>query len=302
MIAIIRVFKIGFIDFWRNRWLSLAATVVMTLTVLTMALFALLSLSVNQTTKVLQEKIDIAVFIKDEATEDQVAALQTEIGLRPDVKEVRYTSKEDALAQFREASKPRPVIIRLLDLGHGGSIPRSIVIKANDPSSLQSIADSITQSSSNTIVSKISYEESKASIDRYISVTQFVERSGWILSGLFILIAILVIYNTIRLTIYMRKTEIEIMQLVGATGWYIKFPLILEGVLYGIIATVVSTMLLFIGVNGSAPFITRYVDSSNFNFNQFFVANLSKIIGVELLVAVMIGGICSYLAIRKHLK
>lgn len=302
MISIIRAFKIGFVDFWRNRWLSLAATIMMTLTILTMALFALINFSVTQTTKILQEKIDIAVFIKDEATDAQIQALKNEIGLRPDVKEVTFTTKEDALAQFREASKPRPVIIRLLDMGHGGSIPSSIVVKAKDPSSLQTIADSINQSQYNKLVSKLSYDESKASIDRYISTTRFVERVGWFLSALFILIAILVIYNTIRLTIYMRKTEIDIMQLVGATGWYIKFPLILEGVLYGLIATAVSTALLFIGVKSASPFINRYVDSSSFNFSQFFVDNLGKVVGIELLVGVMIGALCSYLAIRKHLK
>ena len=178
--AIIRGLKIGLVDFWRNRWLSLAATFMMTLTIVTMAMFTLLSLSVNQTTKILQEKIDIAVFIKDEATDIQIQGLQNEIGAMPDVKEVRFTSKEEALAQFREASKPRPVIIRLLDLGHGGSIPRSIVIKANDPSSLESIASAINQSQYNVIVTKVSYEESKSSIDRYISMTHFVERVGYL--------------------------------------------------------------------------------------------------------------------------
>ncbi len=302
MTSFTRVFKIGLIDFWRNRWLSLAATMMMTMTIFTIALFGLLDLSINQTAKTLQEKIDIAVFFKDTATDAQITELQNLLKARPDVKEVQYISRDEALQRFRERSKYRAAVLKLLDQGYGSQLPRSLSVKATTPESLQTIATYIKQPPYDTVIERISYEENKTLIDKYIASTYFIKQTGLFLSVLFVVIAILVIYNTIRLTIFMRREEIEIMQLVGATGWYIKFPFILEGVMYGTFAVIITTVLLIIGARAAAPFVTRYIDSPSFDFQQFFISHLAVLTLIELFVGVIIGGLCSYLAVRRHLR
>lgn len=294
--------KIGLLDFWRNRISSLAATLMMTMTVFTIALFMLLNFSINQTAQALQQKIDVAVFFKDTATDQQITSLENLLKNRSDVSQVDYVSRELALQQFKEQSKYRSAVLTLLNQGYGTNLPRSLSIKANDPSSLDAIATFVQQPPYDTLIEHLSYQENKDLINKYINSTAFIKKTGLILSGLFILIAILVIYNTILLTIFMRKEEIGIMQLVGATGWYIRFPFILEGILYGIIATIITTVVLIVGVRTAGPYITRYVDSSSFDFERFFVSFLPLITAVELGIGVVIGALCSFFAVRKHLK
>lgn len=303
MTSFLRVFKIGLVDFWRNRWLSLAATIMMAMTIFSIAVFVLLNLSVNETAHVLQDKIDVAVFFKDSAQDAQIQELRTMLLNRSDVKDVQYVSREDAVSKFRATSeKYRPMIARLLQQGYGTKLPRSLSVKANNPESLEGIAAFISQPPYDVIIESLSYEQSKIQIDKFIRSTAFIKKMGIILSAIFIGIAILVIYNTIRLTIYMRKEEIEIMQLVGATGWYIKFPFILEGIMYGTLATIITSITLIISAQSASPFITAFIASPPFDFQFFFVSNLGLITGIELFIGVVIGALCSYLAVRRHLR
>lgn len=302
MTTFLRVIRIGLVDFWRNRWLSLAATMMMTMAVFTVALFIILNMSINETAKTLQEKIDVAVFFKDDATDEQIDELKVLLEQRPDVKAVTFISREEAQKRLRERSKYQATVLKLLDQGYGSRLPRSLSVKANSPSSLDSIASFIEQPPYDTGIENISYKQNKSLIDKFINLTSFVKKTALYLSILFSLIAILVVYNTIRLTILTRHEEIEIMQLVGATGWYIKFPFILEGILYGIIATLATTIVLIASVKAASPFLTQFIGSPNFDFQQFFYNNLLFITAVELACGLLLGAICSYLAVRKFLR
>lgn len=302
MTFILRVLKIGIIDFWRNRWLSLASTIIMVITVFMVSLFVLLDFSVNRTAQILNDKIDISVFFTAAATDVQINDLTALLNNRSDVKDVQYVSSADALVRFRERSKYRAKLLELLDKGYGKNLPRSISIKAENTENLVDIAGFVKQPPYDSIIETVSYEENKDVINKVINSVQLIERSALYLSLLFLAIAILVVYNTINLTIYMRREEIDIMQLVGATGWYIKFPFVLEGVMYGLIAAIVTTVLMWGGATATGPAITRYIDSSGFDFGEFFLQKLPIIILVEFVVGVVVGGLCSYLAVRKQVK
>lgn len=102
-----RVLKLGLVNFWRNRWLSLAATLVMTLTLLIISTFAIMTLVIGKTTDSIREKMDISVYFNDSASIDQIIDLQNKIAARSDVKEVKYVSKEEALAIFKGAARPK---------------------------------------------------------------------------------------------------------------------------------------------------------------------------------------------------
>lgn len=301
MTTFIRVLKIGFVDFWRNRWLSLAATMMMAMTIFTVALFILLNLSINQTAKTLQDKIDVAVFFKDSATDDQIKELQGLLQDRSDVKSVAYISREDAQVRLRDRSKYQATVLKLLDQGYGTKLPRSLSVISNNPQSLETIATFIQQPPYDITIENISYKQNKSLIDKFINLTSFIKKTALYLSILFSLIAVLVIYNTIRLTILMRREEIEIMQLVGATGWFVRFPFILEGILYGIIATIVTTAVLIVSASAASPFITQFIGSPGFDFKQFFLNNLFYLVVVELGFGLGLGAACSYIAVRRFL-
>ncbi len=301
MVNVYRVLRTGFVDFWRNRWLALATIAVMTVTIFTIALSILLNFAINQTAKTLESQLDVKVFFNDAATMDQINTLENALKARNDVQSVSFTSKQQALQQFREESKYRQTVLQLLNQGYGNDLPSSISIKATDPSYLSDIASFVSQPTYSPLIKQVSYQENKQLIDKFISSANFIKELGWILSVLFIIISILVIYNTIMLMIFSRREEIEIMQLVGASSWYIRAPFILEGVVYGLAASIITTVILLLVAHSVAPYIDNYINSPSFHFTKFFMDHLLFITATEIFVGVVIGAACSYLAIRKHL-
>lgn len=296
-----RIFKLGLTNFWRNRWLSLAATLVMTLTLLIIGIFIILTSVVNKTTESIREKIDISVYFNDSASTDQIIELRNEVTTRSDVKEVRYVSKDDALAEFLAQQQGKDVA-KLIS-PEENPLPRSLEIKANQAEDLDQIANFVSQEQFAPMIHNVSYQDNKTVINRLIGFTTFIKRMGWIFSIIFIIISILVILNTIRLTIFTRKDEIEIMRLVGANDVFIKVPFILEGFLYGLIATIIASIIIRLGVVFITPMMSQYLglDISK-KMLGFFSGSFLGIIGLELLIGIIIGIGCSLFSIRKYVK
>lgn len=296
-----RIVRLGLTNFWRNRWLSLVATLVMTLTLLTIGIFIILSLVINKTTDAVKSKMDISVYFNDSASTEQIINLQTQVASRADVKEVKYISKEEALEIFKNQQEGKKVA-DLIDPA-ANPLPRSLQIKAVEAENLDQIAQFVGQKNFVPIIHNISYQENKKVIDRLINMATFIKKIGWIFSGLFILISILMILNTIRLTIFTRKDEIEIMRLVGANDSFIKVPFVIEGILYGLIATIISAVLIKVGMIFVSPMMDRYlgIDLSH-RMAGIFSSSFLAIIGIELFIGIAIGVICSLISIRRHLR
>ena len=150
------------------------------------------------------------------------------------------------------------------------------------------------------LIKEISYQQNRDLIGRLLKITTFVSTLGWVLSLLFMLISILIIYNTIRLTIYARSEEIEIMKLVGANDWYVQGPFLLEGMAYGIGASIISTGILYLAFRLVMPAVGNYLGASGtalFNGVSFWL-----IVIVQLIIGLVLGIGCSVFAVRKHLK
>lgn len=300
-ITIKRITKLGLLNFWRNRWLSLASTLVMTLTLLIISLFVIMTIVINKTTDRIKAKIDITVYFLDSATADEISDLQETLALRSDIKEVKYISKEEALTIWQENQKNQH--IRELITSTENPLPRSLEIKATDPEKLDGIADYLSSGDYNNIIHKISYEENKAIIDKLLAITSFIKKMGWIFSTIFIIMSILVILNTIRLAIFARKDEVEIMRLVGASDRFIKVPFIVEGILYGFFACILAVILMWIGILLVSPLINKYLGADvTENMKLFFSSHFALIFLLQFCVGILIGIGCSLFSIRKYLK
>lgn len=296
-----RIVKLGLTNFWRNRWLSLAATLVMTITLLIISIFTILTLVVNKTTDSIRAKMDISVYFKDSASVEQIVDLQKKLIARADVKEVKYISKEEALEIFKTQQAGKKVVEYINP--DENPLPRSLEVKATAAESLEEINQFLSQDEYKPIIHNISYQENKRIIDRLIAITNFISEIGWLLSITFVFISILVILNTIRLTIFTRKNEIEIMRLVGASDIFIRVPFVVEGLLYGFLATVLSTLLLGAGLAVINPRIEQYLGGSvSARMTAFFSGHLGVIIGLQLAVGIIVGILCSLISIRKHLR
>ncbi|MEI6039782.1 MAG: permease-like cell division protein FtsX [Candidatus Berkelbacteria bacterium] len=296
-----RIFKLGLTNFWRNSWLSFAATLIMTLTLLVVGFFVISSVAINKITDKVRAKMDVSVYFNDSASTSQITDLQKQLAARTDVKTVTYISKEDALMAFEKQTQNKQ-IASVID-PNDNPLPRSLEIKAIQAESIPVIAESLKQESLKPIIHNISYQDNKDLIDRLVAITAFTREFGWMLCGIFILISILVVINTTRLAMFTRKDEIEIMRLVGASDAFIKYPFVLEGLIYGLLATIMSMSIVWIGLFMILPRTTHYLGQANSQLLLvFFSGNFWAMLGLDLLVGMAIGVFCSLISIKKYLK
>jgi len=295
-----RITKTASISLWRNRWLSLAATLIMVLTLFTVSFFVCLLIMVNSTTTMLRSKVDISVYFNDSVSNDQIFKIENTLLARSDVKSVDYISKEKALEVWKKQNSDNTQLRDIISSDYN-PLPRSLDIKTEQPEDLDAVNDFLSDKDYKPLIKEISYRKNKDLVDRLIKITNFIKYVGWTLSILFVAISVLIIYNTIRLTIYARSDEIDIMKLVGAGDWYVQGPFIVEGIGYGVVAAIISSLILYLTAKFSLPAAGNYLGVANVSA---VVANISywAIILSQLVVGIALGTGCSVWAVRKHLK
>jgi cell division transport system permease protein len=302
--TISRILKWSFLNFWRNRMQSIAATLVMTLTLLTVSIFVILNLLIGTTIAAVQQKIDLIIYFNEIPTESQINLLQNQIQQMPEVSSIHYVNKAEALQRWQ--ARNISADLKNIATSSDNPLPRSFEIKAKNVDDLSAIAAYFNATDIKPMVEKTSLNDNQATITKLINATKFIKKMGLIFSGFFILISILVIFNTIRLAIFSRRDEVEIMKLVGATDSAIRWPFILEGMFYGLLGTIVSTLLLVLGFKFLSPIVSRYLGDVmtewGGNLMSYFDAHLWELILLQLVVGLLIGSLCSVIAIRKHLR
>jgi cell division transport system permease protein len=288
-------------SFWRNSWLSLTGTLVMTITLAIISFFFILSVTVNQTATMLKDKINIVVYFKDEVTNDQLTEVQKLLQSRPDVQSVVYVSKEEARTRFTEMKHLGDDLSAIFTPDEN-PLPRSLEIKPKQAEDTEQLFNYLKDPSFTPLFKKISYEENKVVIDRLLKITSFFKTAGLTMSVIFILISFLIIFNTIKLTIFSRRDEIEIMRLVGATDVFVKFPFVVEGMIYGVLATVAASLLVYFSYIFVVPALTSYLGDIDVGLAGFIGGNLPLIILGQLVVGVTLGAFCSWLATRRYVE
>lgn len=295
-----RVIKLGLINFYRNGWVSIATSLVMSLTLIIISAFVIFNIVINVTAKNLENKINISVYFYDSTSDDQINIVKKQLTNYPNVIEVTYISKEKAFEIWQ--SRQMDDRIKSLVTADNNPLPRSLEIRTSSPEQLGEIAQFLQKDQYKELVRKIDYQENKDIISKLNNVIKFSKKLGIILSSLFIIISILVILNTIKLTIITRKDEIEIMRLVGANNIFIRIPFFVESILYGIFASIISIIVIAIGFKLLTPFMNSYLGDINLDFGSFLSQNLFIIIMLQLLISITISIICSFISIQRYLR
>ncbi len=268
---------------------------------LIVSILASLNVVIGTTIRSINERIDVAVFFKETAPEADILALKGDVEQWQDVREVVYVSSKDALNKFLEENRNRK-IIRSVVPEEENFLPASLEIKVTDPYKIEGIVEQVRGTEYAKQISETSLEDNQKIIEKLRNASSFIQRSSVMLAIVLLAIALLIIFNTIRITIFARRQEIEIMKLVGATDWYIRWPFIIEGMMYGVIATIFTTLLLAAAYWAILlPMMSSYLISTSGNpvFSAGFVVFL---VGLQLLVGLVVGGMSSYLATKKHLS
>jgi len=310
-----RITKAGFVNFWRNGFLSFAAIVVITLSLSAFGGLIFASAFGRSLLADVKDKVDINVYFTLTAPVSDILSLQKEIQALPEVASVEYVSTDQALVTFKAKWQNNALIMQGLQEVGTNPFPAALNIKAKDPGQYANIANFLT--SKNTpdqngtpIVDKVNYQENKLIIDRLTAIIPTVETSGTIIAIIFILVAIIVVWNTIRLIIYTAKDEIAVMKLVGASNIFVRGPFVVSGIMYGIVSGIITLLLLnslaFWGdslVLRLAGVDVAYNFSSIVNvFSAYNIQNFTQIFILIMGSGIILGGVSSYVAARKYLK
>jgi cell division transport system permease protein len=303
MITLWRVFKSGFRNTFRNAWLSTAATAIMAVTLLIMTFFAFSIFFVRSQLNEVQQKIDLTVFISDDAKDDQIKALQNKVLQTGGVESVEFVSKADALKRLENSSEEGKKLAKSAT-EIGNPLPASLEVKLEKLDDIGGINKQIRELPEAVIITETSYDSRddnrKGVIENVIKISNGVTRVGAILSIVFLVIALLIIFNTIRMAIFTRREEIEIMKLVGATKWFIRGPFIVEGSMYGVFGATIATIALIPIGRVAGQFLV-----DKFNAGQamtYFGTNFWLVVLCIYALGIFIGAVSSWLAISRHLK
>jgi len=280
--------------------LSLGTTGVMVLVLLLFsALMALNFLSVRIVTS-LQEKVDVTAYFKIEATDEEIGEIKEAVQGLGDVKGVEYVSREEALEEFKSKHSGDVLIQESLAELDTNPLQASLNIEAIDPSKYASIVSYLEANKFRSLIDKINFYENEQVIIRVQRISGGIQNWGFVLTMAMALVAVLVTFNTIRLTIFNQKQEIEIMRLVGGSNWHIKAPYLVEGGLYGVFAGLITIVIFYPLVYLASPKVEMLMP--NASLLGYFVANAFQYVLLVFSVGMLLGIVSSAVAIRRFLK
>ncbi len=299
-----RVIRAGFVGFWRNAFVSLSAIFVITVTLTVVGGSMLISQLLKVSLIQIQEKVDINVYTVTTADERDVLGLKESLEQLPDVREVVYTSREDALEQFRIRHQNDQLTIQALEELGENPLGASLSIRAKETSQYESIAlflkaQQDVESTDAPLIDKINYNNNKEAINKLTSIIDTVKRSSFVAMLVLIGSSILIAFNTIRLAIYTSREEISVMRLVGASNMFIRGPFVLQGVLYGLISGVITLLILYPAVLWLGPSTEVFFE---FNIFNYFVENFGHLFTILVGSGIVLGVVSSTLAIARYLR
>lgn len=301
-----RIFRSGFVSFWRNGYVSLASVLVMTVTLIVISSMLLFGAMLQATVTTIKNKVDISVYFKTDAAEADIAILQKRLIDLPEVAEVESTTRQEAYDKFRLRHAEDSSTLQALDEIGGNPFGASFNIKAKDPSQYESIVtfmqaqqDSVRGESA-SIIDRINFTNNKQAIDALSRIIDTSNKLGFSLIIFFAFVAILITFNTVRLAIYVFREEISVMRLVGASEMYIRGPFVTVGLMYGIVSGILTLFILLPAAYYVGP-ITMSL-GTGFDLWAYVTTNFLNISGIVLGSGLILGAVSSYLAVRKYLK
>lgn len=297
-----RVFHLALTDFYRNKGISLAAIVVLTITIILVTGLFFIHGASNFLILTVKDKIDITAYFKADTLEQDILNARDEI-LKdvPSIKSVEYVSREEALENFTKKHANEPIFSRaLLEIGGNPFLPSLNIATNEDPGQYEHISKVLQGEKFSTLIEKVDFSQKKDTIEKVFSITSNINKVGWALGGILIFVVILVVFNTIKLVIQSSKEEINTMRIVGASNWFIRAPFIIEGGIFGFIAFLFCLCATFMLVYFLSP--GAKVLMPGFNLLDYFLSNFWLIILIQFAFGVGLGVLSSFIVVRRYLK
>ena len=300
-----RVARYGFVGFIRNGFVSLAAVLIMTITLFVVAGLMISGAALNSVLQQLTNKVDVTVYFITNATEGQIMEMKKAVESLPQVASATYVSREEALAQFQARHQNDQLTMQALQELGGNPLGASLEIRAKETSQYEAIAKYLeaqqaARSDAGVAIEKVNFYQNKTAIDRLTNIIETTKRLGIAISIILGLASLLIAFNTIRLAIYTARDEIGVMNLVGASRWFVRGPFVIAGILYGAISGFIVLLILYPLTLWLGPGTERFLGS--FNVFTYFIGSFPTLFFVIMGSGIALGALSSYLAVRRYLR
>ncbi len=302
MTTLKRIISSGVKAFYRNGLLSTSAILVITIALL-VSLASFLSIeTLKASTTQLEKKIDINIYFKQEALEENILSYKEDLEKIDEVLFAEYISKEQALENFKKRHADNENLLKALEITGENPLTAVLNIKAKELSKYSYISDFIESKETQEkypIIENANYNQNRNAIEKLNVLIYYVEIIGIFISLILLGLSLVVTYNTIRLTIYIYKEDISIMKLVGASNFFTRGPFLVEGIIYGFVASFFALAISWVGIFYAAPHLSEIFI---LDINVYFSREVFEIYAGLLIAGILIGVISSYLAVRKYLE
>ncbi|OGH24374.1 MAG: hypothetical protein A3B47_01245 [Candidatus Levybacteria bacterium RIFCSPLOWO2_01_FULL_39_24] len=285
-------FKTTWRNIRRSPYQAFAAVFVMTLTFLFISLFTFLLFGSTKAISYFESRPQVTAFFKNEVKQEDIDNLKNELMATNKVANAKFVSKQDALKIYREQNKDDPL---LLELVTADILPASLEISTIKIEDLSVINDKLKDS---PLVSEVVFQKDVVSV--LTSWTNALRTIGLGLIIVLSLVSIFIMVIIIGIKISQKKEDIEIMRLIGADRWYIRWPFIFEGISYGVVGAFLGWLISTGALWYATPFLSSFLKGMPiFPIPLTFFFGL---LGAELLVAIVLGTVSSFLAVLRYLK
>lgn len=292
--------------------MSLASVLMLTVTLFVLGSLVLNNALLQSSLTELKDKVDINVYFVTGAPEADILALQKNLEAFPEVLRVTYITREEALEDFKRRHENDSRTLQALDELGDNPLGAVLNIKTKEPSQYESVAAYLSEKpvlskEGSPIIDKVNYNQNKIAINRLIDIIKSSERSNLAKTLGLVFVSIVVTFNTIRLAIFTSREEISVMQLVGASRPYVRGPFVVAGIMCGVVAGIIALIVFYPLTYWFGPLFYPFPlflgdNIGNLALFDYYISNLGEIFLIIMTSGVVIGGLSSYLAVRRYLN
>ena len=283
------------VGLWRHRFMTGATVLTTALMLLMLNVFVVLVTHLNVALEALEHRVNVIAYIREDAPPGKVRELQSSLQNRSDVLEVIYVTKDEALARLREHFADRAELLAMVS---DNPLPASLEIRTRNPESLENIVSLLeTKVGPEAVLEEVALQEDI--VERLLSLTAATRVAGVAMTAGLAVVSLFIVINTIRIAVYSRRQEIEVMKLVGATDWFVRWPFVFEGMLYGLLA---SLLTLLIVVPAYDPVVENFWALLSFLPVERDPQFVTKLALMTMVVGITLGAAGSYISVRRFLE
>lgn len=285
-------FKDAFTSLKRNKTISIASIITVLITFFVLGIFMLVANNINKGIDTVQNKVELKIFLKDDIKLIDQREIEIKLREMDGVKDVVYQSKEDEYKNFQNTTNGNDGLLQGYTL-QNNPFSASFTVKLNSPEYASSVTEQIKDLQGIETIG-----DQQDIVDKVVSIVKGVKFVGFGLFVILVGVSIFLIMNTTKLTVYSRRREVGIMKFVGATDWFIRWPFVIEGMVIGLVGSILSCILLFATYKWLFSWIASHMVFVTLVSTSYV---LTTLLWQFIIGGVIVGGVASVIALRKFL-